>query len=316
MIVIALCVARPVAAQNGALFLLLPAGSRAVGLAQAVSADTSLGLEGIWWNAAALSRVNSKEVAFNHSQTVLANSELLSIAIPSRIIGTLAISGYFVDYGQQEATDKITGQTTGQISNTNYFLAASYATPVGKRLGIGVTLRWIGVDFNKCSGVCTDSKPANGSTSALDLSAQYVLPTSFPLTIGGSYRNIGPDLQTKDKPQADPLPRVPQFGVSSRIPVKSLKDAGASLDVNADVALLPDVGSGNTSALSVGGELGYQNQYFLRAGIKKQQGFGMEPALGFTLQRGSFSLDFSRRFDQLSSEDGTASQYVSLRVRF
>ena len=100
---------RPLRAQNGALFLLVPFGARAVGRGESVSADTTLGAEGLWWNAAALSRLPSKEVAFHHSQTIIANSEMLTVAVPSKVIGTLAFGAYIVDYGDQQATDNVTG---------------------------------------------------------------------------------------------------------------------------------------------------------------------------------------------------------------
>ncbi|MBL0172350.1 MAG: PorV/PorQ family protein [Gemmatimonadaceae bacterium] len=299
-------------AQSGALFLLVPFGARAVSMGEAISADTTLGSEGIWWNAAALARLPSKEVALHYSQTLLANSVMVSVAVPSRIFGTLALSGYDVNYGDQQATDPFNGQPIGVISNHNYLLAASYATPVGKRLSLGVSYKFLVLRF-ACSGACGNTPVLSGKTSALDMGVQYVVPTAFPLTLGFSARNIGPALQIKDKPQADPLPLVIQGGVMSRLPIASLKAAGASLDVSADILKADALGGTN---IGIGASLGYQDQYFLRAGYKRQQGDGSGPSIGIGLQRGALGIDLSRRFDRLSAQLGETPTYITLRGRF
>lgn len=298
-------------AQSGALFLLVPFGARAVGLGEAVSADTTLGSEGIWWNAAALARLPSKEVALHHSKTLIATSEMLTVAIPSKVIGTIAFAGYAVDYGDQQATDA-QGQPIGVITNRNYLLSLSYGTPVGKRLGIGVTYKFIMLR-RVCSGACGNTAVLSGSTSAFDAGAQYALPTPFPVSLGFSIRNLGPKLQVKDQAQADPLPSVVQLGVMSRLPLAKLKAAGGSLDLSADVLSAEAL---NGTNVGLGASLGYLDQYFLRVGYKKQTGEGSGPSFGFGLQRGAFGIDLSRRFDQLSEQLGETPTYITLRARF
>jgi hypothetical protein len=299
-------------AQSGALFLLVPFGARAVGMGDAVSADTTLGAEGIWWNAAALARVASKEIAFHHSQTFLANSEMLTLVFPSRVIGTIGVAGYFVDYGDVQATDDF-GNPTGVVSNRSYLLSASYATPIGKRASLGLTYKYFMQRFNDCSGFCSGLAVAAGSSSALDVGMQYAVPTTFPLNVGMSVRNLGPRLQVKDEPQADPLPRVIQFGASSRLPIASLTASGATLDVNVDVMSAP---APSGTSFGIGSSLGYRDQYFLRGGYKRQQGDAGGPSLGIGFQRGSFGFDFSRRFDRNSTQVGETPTYVTLRARF
>ncbi len=299
-------------AQSGALFLLVPFGARAVGMGEAVSADTALGAEGIWWNAAALARVKSKEIAFHHSQTFLANSEMLTLVFPSRVIGTVAVAGYFVDYGDVQATDDI-GNPTGVVSNSSYLLSASYATPIGTRASLGLTYKFFAQRFNNCSGFCNGLSIASGSSSALDVGLQYALPTAFPVTLGMSVRNLGPKLQVKDQPQADPLPRLIQVGASSRLPIASLAAAGAALDLSVDLMSAPAPGG---SSLGLGAALGYRDEYFLRAGYKRQQGDAGGPSLGIGFQRGSFGFDFSRRFDRNASQVGETPTYVTIRARF
>lgn len=301
-----------VEAQNGGLFLLVPFGARAVGLGEAVVADTSIGTEGMWWNAAALARLPKREVAIHHSQTVIATSDMLTYAVPSKVLGTLAASAFLVNYGDQQATDSQTGTPIGTITNRNYQLALSYATPVGSRFAAGLTYKFVMLRF-QCSGICGAIPVISGSTSALDLGAQYVTPTRFPITLAASVRNLGPALQVKDAEQADPLPRIIQVGARSRLPVRALEAAKASLDLSADILSASALGG---AAGALGLSLGYQGQAFFRAGYKFQRGQGSGPSVGIGLQRRGFGVDIARRFDALSSQLGEPPTYVSLRARF
>ena len=302
----------PASAQSGALFLLLPFGARAVGLGDAVTADTSMGAEGVWWNPSVLARARSKEIAFHHSQTFLANSEMLTLVVPSRVIGTLGVAGYFVDYGDQQATD-INGNPTGVLRNRSFIVSASYATPVGKRLNLGLTYKWVALRFNDCSGACNGASVAAGSASALDLGVQYDVPTTSPLSVGLSVRNLGPKLQVKDQPQADPLPRLVQVGVSGRVPVASLAASGAALTVNADMISSPAL---DGLGFGIGSAISYREQYFLRAGYKALSGDASGPSIGLGFQSGAFGFDFSRRFDRNGAQFGETPTYITLRARF
>ena len=299
-------------AQNGGLFLLVPFGAHAVALGEAVVADSTLGTEAMWWNPAALARLGKKEVAVHHSQTFIATSDMLTFALPSRVLGTIAASAYLVNYGDQAATDPVNGTEIGTITNRNYQLALSYATPVGKRLSAGVTYKFIMLRF-QCTGVCGNVPVISGSTSALDLGAQYVLPTSLPITIGASVRNIGPALQVKDTEQADPLPRIIQVGGKARVPLQSLNEAGASLDVTLDVQSAAAL---NGAAGGLGLILGYRDVAYLRAGYKLQPGDAKGPSIGLGFQRGGFALDLARRLDAASAQLGEPPTYISLRARF
>ena len=308
----ALGMPRAVAAQNGGLFLLVPFGARAAGQGDAAVADTALGTEAMWWNAAALARLPKREIAIHHSQTVIASSDMLTFAVPSKVLGTLAASAYLVNYGDQQATDSQTGTPIGTITNRNYQLALSYATPVGSRFAAGLTYKFVMLRF-QCSGICGAIPVISGSTSALDVGAQYVLPSTWPVTVAASVRNLGPALQVKDAEQADPLPRIIQIGARTRVPVRALTEAKASLDVSADLLRASALGG---TAGGVGLSLGYREQAYFRAGYKIQQGQGAGPSVGVGLERGGFAVDIARRFDALSAQLGEPPTYVSIRARF
>ena len=100
----------------------------------------------------------------------------------------------------------------------------------------------------------------------------------------------------------------------SRLPIPALRDAGASLDVSADVIHQTSTFGGTN--FGVGAALGYRDVYFLRAGYKQQEGEQSGPSIGIGLLRGAFGLDLSRRFDRLSSTLGTPPTYITLRAAF
>ena len=297
---------------QGAAFLLAPFGARSVGRGEAVVADSTLGTEGIWYNAAALARMPAREIAFHNGTTLFGNIFMLSGVVPSRVLGTLGGGAYMFDYGDQPNTDDV-GNTVGNITNRNYLVAATYASPIGKRFSTGLTYKFVSFS-QQCSGLCPKFRSVQGSTNALDAGVQYTLPTTQPITIGATVRNIGQRLQFKDREQADPLPRTIQIGAMTRIPVSSLNQAGATLDVSADISQVSNI---DASFQALGAALGYREQIFLTAGYKHISGGGGGPSIGFSLQRGAFGLDLSRRFDQLSSQVGQSPPtYVALRARF
>lgn len=302
---------RPLFAQNGGLFLLVPFGARAVAQGEAVVADSTLGTEGMWWNAAALAKLAKQELAVHHSQTVIATSDMLTYARPSKVLGTLAASAYIVNYGDQQATDA-NNQPTGTITNRNYQLAVSYATPMGKRLSAGLTYKLVMLRF-QCTGICGDTPVISGTTTALDLGAQYALPTTVPISVGLAVRNLGPALQLKDAEQADPLPRVIQVGVRAEIPSKALAARKAALEASADVIHAPAL---EGAAGGVGLTLSYNRQAFLRAGYNLRPGQSSGPSIGIGVERGALSIDIAQRYDAISTQSRETPTYVTLRARF
>src|SRR5881275_1395684 len=76
---------------EGSLFLLLPTGAQAVGMGQTMVAAKP-GSEGIWWNPASIASQKEKELAIHHSKTIAGVGDALSFVLPTRSLGTMAIS--------------------------------------------------------------------------------------------------------------------------------------------------------------------------------------------------------------------------------
>ncbi len=305
----------PRAAQTqgaGASFLLLPVGARSVGSGESAVADT-LGADGAWWNPASLGAMRRSELSLSGSQTFEGTGAAISFARPSRVLGTLGAAATILDYGSQGVTDPLTGAEVGTIAIRSSIAMVTYATSVGDRLRFGLSYKYARLAFT-CSGLCGDTPQIVGSSTALDVGAQYVVPVDLPLTIGAAVRHIGPSFQVLDAEQADPLPRTWQVGASARLPVAMLDSAETTLDVMAD--LLGSVAYESVSA-RLGVLLTYRGRYSLRGGYTLVEGERGGPALGLgAYLSDGMVLDIARRFDSFSAQAGASPTYVSLRFLF
>jgi hypothetical protein len=298
----------------GAPFLLLPVGAESAGQGEATVADTALGTESLWWNAAGLGRMRKREIAVHYSATVAANSYMIVGAFPSKVLGTLAAAVYDVNLGDQQATDEF-GNPTGTSTNHYYMLAASYASPIGRNFSAGVTAKYVALRF-LCSGCDVAVPQLSGHTAAFDFGAQYIVPITLPVTLGLSVRNLGQPLQVKDEQQADPLPRIVQAGAHVTLPIDALKKNEASLEAMGDVFVSPAYAR---AAANLGLGFTYKKQLILRGGYKSSNGNeGSKGTFtaGLGIRQRGITFDLAREFDSASSGFGQPPTFVSLRFLF
>lgn len=312
---LALGAARPLSAQGtateGALFLLLPIGARAVGGGQAIVADEP-GSEAVWWNPAAIARSSRAEAAIHHSQTIISNGDALTVVIPSSLLGVVAVGAAVVDFGRQEVTDSL--GTVGAVLPRNLVYAVTYATPVGRRFSAGLSYKVVQLRVD-CTGGCAGVPTVSASSSALDAGAQADLAGIAPVTVGLALRNAGPRLQVKDTDQADPLPTLLQAGVSYNVPNAERLARDVAIRVNADV--LANLRSSGRS-YRVGSTLAYRDRAFLRGGyvLARDEGEGDGPAYGIGLASGNIVFDIARVVRGLSVDSDKPPTYISLRYLF
>jgi hypothetical protein len=301
------------AAEDGALFLLLPVGARSVGVGQAVVAGNQ-GSEAVWWNAAALARAEKPEAAIHHSQSIIGTGDAISLVYPSSLLGVLALSVNILNYGDLPVTDAA-GTTVGTILPRSFVYAGTYATSIGDRLGAGITYKVLQFRLD-CSGLCPAGATFSTSTSALDVGLQYELSPRIPVAIGAAVRNLGPRLQVNDSPQSDPLPGRVQFGVLYRLPGVERYARDTEVHVTGD---LIDELRVDEPSTHVGADVIWQKRVHVRAGYvfrpdDRDEGAG--PAVGFGLAAGSLVFDIAREFQGLSADAGEAPTYLSLRYLF
>ncbi len=295
--------------KEGALFLLVPVGARAVGMGQAVVASQP-GSEGLWWNPASMARIDKTEFSLDHSQTVVATGDALSIVKPAGRAGVISGAAYLVDYGQQDATDQ--GGAIGTLLPRSVVLAASYAAPFGARVNAGLTYKFVQSRLD-CTGSCGNVATFNVSTSAFDAGMQVVVDSAGRLVLGIAVRNLGLRLQMNDNAQADPLPTRIHAGAQYLVPGVEHSVPGGELRVTAEIV-------GNSTfaspSLRAGGEFVYKQQYSLRAGFVSGSGDAAGAAIGLGFQRRGIGMDFARAFGGFSSDAGKPPTYLTLRLRF
>src|SRR5213082_2405456 len=85
---------------EGSLFLLLPTGAQAVGMGQTMVAAKP-GSEGIWWNPASIAGLDKRELAIHHSKTVAGVGDALSFVVPTKTLGSIALSLNILNIGEQ-----------------------------------------------------------------------------------------------------------------------------------------------------------------------------------------------------------------------
>ena len=297
-------------ANEGAIFLLMPVGARAVGMGQAISGDRA-GTESVWWNPAGLARLEKREVAIHHSQSLIATGDAISLAIPSQLLGVLTASVNLINFDESEATDPNQG-TTGKILLRSFVYAATYATPVGDRFSAGITYKVLQFRAD-CSGSCGAIESLSASSSAVDIGAQYDLGALIPATLGVVVRNLGPQLQVNDRDQADDLPQRLQVGLSYRLPQVERVARDTELLVAGD--LIHDIDTGAPTA-RVGANVAWRRTFNLRGGYDFEDAEGGGPSVGVGFAFGGFIVDVARIFQGFSADAGQAPTYVSLRYLF
>lgn len=301
---------------EGGLFLLLPIGARAVGMGQAAAA-TVTGSEAVWWNPAGLAASDKREAAIHHSQSLLGTGDALSVVVPSQLLGTLALSLDVLSFGEFPLTDSLNPNgELGTIIPRNVVYAVSYASGIGRRLGIGLTFKVVQLRFD-CSGACPASTSYTATTSAIDFGFRAQLSKSQGSALGLALRNVGLPFQVNDSQQADPLPTRIQGGFAYSIPIRLPADGGSTGAV--DVLLSADVlETVRLDAHSVrgGAELAYERRLFLRGGYVYEEGDGGGPSIGLGVVAKNFVLDLGRVVGGLSAEQGQSPTHLSLRFLF
>jgi hypothetical protein len=298
------------ASTGGATFLLIPIGARAIGMGQAVVAEQG-GTEAVWWNPAGVAYSTSAEVAIHHFQSFVGTGDALSVLLPSRRLGTVALSVYLLDFGEQDVLDA-QNQPIGQLLLRNVAYAATYGVRLGSRVSAGATFKVIQFRAD-CDGSCADVPNSTSSGTALDLGAQYHGGPGSPIAVGLAVRHLGPKYQINDAAQADPLPTRVELGVAYLVPRVQRLAPETVLRVTGDVVNNLDF---NETEGRVGAELGWRERAFLRGGYVFNSSEIAGPSLGIGLATGGLRIDIARIFEEFSTGAGQTPTYVSLRYLF
>lgn len=298
-------------ATEGALFLLLPVGGRAIAMGQAVVASVD-GSEAVWWNPAGLARQQKREIAVHHSEPFLETSEnALTFVVPSSLLGVLAVSANILDFGTETQTDPSGGQI-GTITTRSFIYAATYATTAGSRLNAGVTYKLLQFQV-ACSAGCPAGVGANATSSAIDLGAQYDLHGLAPIALGIAVRNLGPSLQVNDNPQRDALPARVQAGLRWRVHQLEQRVRDTEFSLTGD--LQQPMRSGDAS-WRTGVDATWRKRASLRAGYVIEHSAASGAAIGFGIRQGGLAVDIGRQLGSVAETTGGDPTFVTLRYLF
>jgi hypothetical protein len=298
-------------ATEGAIFLLLPVGGRAVGRGQAVVASVD-GSEAVWWNPAGLARQEKRELAIHHYNPFFETSaNALTIVVPSSLLGVLAVSANILDFGNGEQTDPM-GNPVGIVTTRSFVYAASYATTAGSRLNAGVTYKLLQFQVN-CSAGCASGDGANATTSAIDLGAQYDLRGFVPLAVGAAVRNLGPSLQVNDNAQRDQLPARVQLGFRWRMTQFERRLTETELSASADAI---DRLTERAPSYRAGIDATWRKRASLRAGYVFDGRDASGAAIGFGIRQGGLLVDIGHQFGGIVAKTDADPVYITLRYQF
>ena len=314
-----LCLVSPMAAQDenedpgsteGALFLLLPVGAKAVSLGRAVTPLD--GPESAFWNPAGLAAVKENQVVLLRGDPLAGTSTAFSALWTRPGVGTLGLSYQLLDVGSQELRD-IDGNELGSISVRNHLGVVSAAAQLLEQVRLGVNFKV--VQFRRsCRGICSDAG-TTATTYAFDAGLQ-VVPTER-LKIGAMVAHVGPRLQVLNADQADPLPARVRLAFAYNFIALFTDDEELGGWLALEVQdRLRELGS---LSYYIGTELtaGVSEALFLRAGYvlgDLDQEDGARVGLGFRYERFDLAIAKSLAVSTLTGK--TEPVHVTFSIRF
>jgi hypothetical protein len=307
-------------ADEGAAFLLVPVGARAIGRGQA-GASLRLGAEGMWWNPASIGWMTAREVDFHYSKLEFITSSAADFVQPLGLAGVVGASLlHFSLGGAQDATDSF-GNIVGRLYPQAWVIAATYAAPFGERVSAGVTAKKV-ISEQVCSGSCAQQTVYSVSTYAFDAGIQVVADSAGRLTLGAMLKHLGIALQTIDDEQADPLPTRLHLAATYARPAFAKAIAGTMIELTSEIIVPPS--KLTRGDLRLGIEARIADRVSLRAGIPTVRwgeeingsGDGSNTVIGFGFRQGTLSFDISRAFLGTSAAASQPATYFSLRSIF
>jgi opacity protein-like surface antigen len=275
--------------------LKLPLGVRGLGMANAF-VSAAEGPEAVWWNPGALTTVTKNQVQvaqINLPADIQCNA--LTYARPWGKYGAMSLHLINLYTDDMPVRTWEAPEGTGEFFNAyDFVLGASYAQRLTDKFSLGGNLRYLrsGLEDETYDGF------------SIDLGTVYQTGLRS-LKLGMAIQNLGPEVkytgEFADYREAglngEPVPNMEDFEGAS---LPTMFRLGVSFDMmemlNVKLnenhktlfAIEMDHPNDNKERLNFGGEYGYQQTLFLRAGGK----FGYDEE--------SFALGFGLRFDVMS----------------
>jgi len=195
-----------------------------------------------WWNPAGLAFLPRRNIALMHSQLVpdLASDvyyEFLGYTNEIRNVGTLAFSLVYLTYGTSVATNA-EGVEQGTFKSWEASGYVSFAMPLRKNLGLGLSMKFIHADYAPAD-LTLEQLDGTGSSFAVDAGVLWKLPNQ-KLNLGLAVTNVGPDIAFIDQKQSDPLPITLRAGIAFFPIQDEISDLALTFDLEQSLVWLVD----------------------------------------------------------------------------
>jgi hypothetical protein len=319
-LVVGACLAPPVGVMGqdpgddteGASFLLLPGGARAVGMGRAVTALASS--EAAWWNPAGLARLQGRRAQLVRGEHITGDALALSLATSTAGAGVFALSYQLLDEGTIDATDA-EGNVIGSLTLRNHLGLASWALPLGSRLDVGANVKYLRFELG-CRGQCPEGR-VRSSSYALDLGARGRPFVDLPLELGVSAVHLGPDFGSEAAADGRPLPARVRVGAAWE-PWETVVE-GERLGVLVALDMESRLRNPGRPALLLGAEFsaGTDDRIYVRGGYTLLRATGLEGgAAGFGIRFDRFELDLARALPSGVIASQQEPVHLTLALRF
>jgi len=262
---------------NGATFLTIGAGPRAIGMggAQTAVADDSYAS---YWNPAGLARLDRPELAVAYQRSFQnVQEQHANVAYPFR--NGVSLGAYVTNLSVRSfpAFDA-SGNDAGQVDSTEWAYGLACGLKAGRYFDVGGAVKLIRSELG----------PAEATSHAVDAGALMKVPLflkNFPqsmMSFGFSAKNMGPAL-VYDTAQTR-LPQTFQFGLGYETPVRDDRFT-AALDYN--------FSSGSKDYFAIGQEFWVRRTIAIRAGYQFGQSEGSGIRAGLSLNVRDVQMSYS-----------------------
>lgn len=279
------------AGRTAADFLLIGQGARAAALGGAYTAISS-GASAAYWNPAGLMSLEEGQISLGHFSWYQDISvEQLSAGMPISDDMAAAISITYIDYGKIEGYD-MTGASTGQIAAYDWSGGLSLGYALNESIALGITAKYVNQRLDDVSA----------SAFAADFGIKY---SSSSFNLAAAVSNMGGDL--KFDQVSEKLPALARVGVSV-MPIAGALETSFEIEKRFQGDIM----------VRQGVELGFSDQYFLRAGydyLPAQNGRALATgiSLGAGLRFNAAELDYAFTPDDKATSENLHRFTLSFR---
>ncbi len=263
------------AGTSAAAFLQIPIGARAVGMGGAFVAIAD-DITSLYWNPAGSARLQYREVIFSHIDWIAdIRFDYAAVAVPVPRFGTLGISFSSMSMDDMMVRTVERPEGTGEMfSSGSIAIGVHYSRNLTDRFSIGATAKYV-------SERIWDMRAAG---FAIDFGALFTTDFLNGMRIGAAMTNFGTDMQMSgrntrmhgriDERKQGTTDRVPLNIEMNKWPMPLSFQFGLANDfVRTEMHLLTvsmdaHYPSNNFQSMNVGGEYGFNDLLFFRAGYQ------------------------------------------------